>query len=279
MVSPMQDFVVLAYDIVTVLIFIYMIVVGARRGFARTLACFIGYVAALFGAAALSEPAARWIFEALLRPSIVSGISEKLSQVQAELLPESLLSFAQSIPEGVLGMLGLDPEKLVETLHDLIGSSGAGAAGAIADSVIAPLVVNLLKAVLFLLLFSVAMFFVRRLAGVFGEINRLPLIGPANQIMGGLVGAAQAALTMYVIVLVLGLVLSLTAGSLEIHRDGQAPLVLCSEAVFARTLFFKAFVNWNPLDLLLFAQDAGWLKPAREPSNNALAVSGMLLLR
>lgn len=273
MVVTMQDFVVAAYDIVTVLVFLYMIVVGARRGFLRTLVYFIGYAAVLLGAAALSEPAARWIFETLLRPSIVSGIAGKLSEVQQELLPESLLAFAQSVPEGVLGMLGLDQEQLVETLHGLIENGGAGAAGAITDSVVAPLAVNLMRLVLFFLLFSIAMFFVRRLAGVFNEVNRLPLIGPANQVMGGLVGAAQAALTLYVIAAVLKLLVSFTADGLVIQQAG-GPLVLCSEALFSKTLFFKAFVNWNPLDLLLSLQETGWLSPLREPTNNALAVSG-----
>ena len=274
----MQGFVLLIYDLVTVLIFLYMIVVGARRGFARTLVYFIGYAAVLFGAAALSEPAARWIFETLLRPSIVSGISEKLSQVQAELLPESLITFAQSVPEGVLGMLGLDQEQLVETLHRLIENGGAGAARAITDSVVAPLAINLLKLVIFFLLFSAAMFLVRRLAGVFNEVNRLPLIGPANQVMGGLVGAAQAALTLYIIAAILKLLVSFTSDGLVIQHSG-GPLVLCSEALFHQTLFFKAFVNWNPLELLLSLQASGWLDPLREPTNNALAVSGTLFIR
>ena len=269
----MQDFIIIVYDIVTVLIFLYMMVVGARRGFARTLVYFIGYVAVLVGAAVLAEPAARWIFETLLRPSVVSGIAEKLSQVQQELLPESLLAFAQSVPEGVLDMLGLDSEQLVQTLHQLIENGGTGAAAAITDSVVAPLAVNLMRLVLFFLLFSIAMFFVRRLAGVFGEVNRLPLIGPVNQLMGGLIGAAQAALTLYVIAADLKLLISFTADGLVIQQAGR-PLVLCSEELFSKTLFFKAFVNWNPLDLFFSLKNTGWLDSVREPTNNALAVSG-----
>lgn len=270
----MQGFVVLAYDILTALVFVYMIAVSARRGLARTLAYFLGYAAILFGAAAVSGPAAQWAFEALLRPGIVSSISGKLSQAQAELLPESLLAFAESVPSGVLEMLGFDPEELAEMLHRLIEGGGAGAAAAITDSVIAPLATHLIKLVLFLLVFSIGMFFLRRLVGIFDEVNHLPLIGPVNQVLGGVVGAAQAALTMFIIAAVLKMLLSLVPGGITIPVGGQ-PLALCNEALLRETLFFKVFLQTNPLDLLLFAQDAGWLPQLREPSNNALAVSGL----
>lgn len=248
----MQQYVPFFYDLVTILIFVVMIASCAHRGFARTIVHFIGYAASLFVAAGLSKPIAQAIYSSLIRPAMVENITAKLSQVGAELLPENLMEVVESLPQVLLEAVGVEKDKLVTLLHQLITGGGGDAAGQIADAIVAPLALMLLKAVFFLLLFSVCMFLVRIISSLFGGINRVPVIGSANRLLGGVIGALQAMLTLYIIAVALTLLVSLT-GSITIHLDGQA-VVIASRSIFQQAQLFRAFVNFNPLDLLMLKQ-------------------------
>ena len=251
----MQPFIPLIYDIATVIVFVYMIAACARGGFLRTIVSFIGYAAALVGAAVLSRPLAAGVYGSLIRPGVIQRIAEKLAQYQNDALPAGLLGLFEGLPEEVLGALGMDKEGIVDALGDLIQNGGQGAAGEIADAIVAPLAVMLLKIIFFYLIFGLLMIIVRRVAWVFGSVNHLPLLGPANRILGGAVGALQAALTMYVVAVLLVLLVSLTKEGIVIRLSGE-DITLASYALYQRTVLFRVFVNTNPLDLLLLTQNA-----------------------
>ncbi|PWM35250.1 MAG: CvpA family protein [Clostridiales bacterium] len=251
----MQPFIPLIYDIATVIVFVYMIAACARGGFLRTIVSFIGYAAALVGAAVLSRPLAAGVYGSLIRPGVIQRIAEKLAQYRNDALPAGLLGLFEGLPEEVLGALGMDKEGIVDALGDLIQNGGQGAAGEIADAIVAPLAVMLLKIIFFFLIFGLLMIIVRRVAWVFGSVNHLPLLGPANRILGGAVGALQAALTMYVVAVLLVLLVSLTKEGIVIRLSGE-DITLASYALYQRTVLFRVFVNTNPLDLLLLTQNA-----------------------
>lgn len=246
----MQAFVPLIYDAVTIGIFLYMIAACAHRGFVRTVVSFIGYAAALLGSALLAKPLAQSVYASLVRPKVEGAITEKLDALHLDSVSGNLLEIVEQIPSNLLALIGMDKEEVASSLEELI-TGGGNVAGEITDTIVGPLVILLLKLIFFLAIFTVAMFLVRKLCAVFAGVNRLPLIGPVNQILGGLVGALQAALTLYVLVVAINLVLSFTGGALVLSPQGREPLVLASNDLFERTLFFKAFVHMNPVNLLL----------------------------
>lgn len=245
-----QSFVPLIYDIVTIAMFVYMMSVCARRGFVKTVASFVGYIAALFVAASTAKPLATMFYSAFIRPSMTRSIESKLSGVQAEALPGALYQLVESLPQSLLEAAGFNKAALAGSLQGLAENGGQNAAAAIADAVVQPLVVMLLKMVLFLLIFWVAMFFVRRIVWMVGGVNRLPLIGSVNRLLGGVVGIVQAAVMMYVIAVLLMLLISLGSGELALTIQGQR-VTLASQAVFEQTMLFKTFIHSNPLDLLM----------------------------
>lgn len=246
----MENLVPLFYDAATGILILAMVIVCARRGFVRTIVSLIGYFAALFGAAACANPVAEWIYQTFVRISVEKGIADKLNEARPQELSESLLQLIEKLPSFVFDAAGLDRMEMLETLNGLVQDGGEGVAAAIAAAVVAPLVILLLRVILFLALFSLFMFFVRRLVEVFSGMNALPLIGPINQIFGGVLGLGQAALILYVILLILNFIMVLTGGEVRITIQGT-PVVLLGDSVLNRTALLKFFMNWNPIDWLL----------------------------
>lgn len=248
----LQNWIPLIYDVLTLILILSMVFSCARQGFLRTVVGLLGYAAAMVGAAACAKPLAEFIYETLLEPPLVRGIESRIEAVQPDLLPDSLLQTVEKLPVFIFEAMGLSQQEMVRALHNLIENGGAQAAQGIVQAVVAPLAVMLLRSFLFILIFGVALFFVRRLAHMFGTVNRLPVVGPANRILGGVVGLLEAALTMYVIILVLQILLTFAGGSIRVQAEGQT-VVLAGAALFERTHLFKIFLNFNPLDLLLYA--------------------------
>lgn len=246
----MQVFIPLIYDIFTVGMFIYMISTCSRRGFAKTAASLVGYMTAIFTASSVSKPLATATYTVFIKPPITRSIAQKISELEIDVLPQALLELTESLPQELLAAVGLDKEQLVEVLLSLVGGGGQDAAQAITDSVVQPLVVALLKMVLFLVIFTLAMFFVRRLVWMFSGVNRLPIIGPLNRMLGGVVGIVQAAIMLYVTAVLLTLLVSLTGSGITVKIAGES-VTLASAAVFQKTMLFRAFINTNPLDILL----------------------------
>lgn len=71
-----------------------------RQGFVSALLSLIGVVAGYVGAAILSAPISRWIYEALLRENLISGVAQQLPEQVGGFSPESA---EQLSPAGTAG--------------------------------------------------------------------------------------------------------------------------------------------------------------------------------
>lgn len=239
------------YDAAAVILILAMVVSSAGRGFACTAISLVGYIAALFGAAACSNPLASGIYQILIRPRVEKEISDKF--IMGQSAPEALLEVVEEIPSFLFGSVEMDREDLLHSLAEMMENGGAGVAQSVAQGIaetVAPLCILFIRAVLFLLIFGAAMFFVRRLAQVFEGMNELPVIGPANRIFGGAVGLVEALLTLYVIILLINVALTFAGGSLHVTVAGR-PYVLAGDAVFQKTVIFRQLLRFNPIDWAL----------------------------
>lgn len=244
----MQEIVPMIYDAAAVILILAMVVSGAGRGFACAAISLVGYIAALFGAAACTNPLASGIYQMLIRPRVEKEISERL--VTAQAAPEALLEVVEEIPSFLFDAVEMDRGDLLHSLMEMIENGGTGVARSITDAVVAPLCILLIRSLLFLLIFGVAVFLVRRLAVVFEGMNELPVIGPANRIFGGVVGFVEALLTLYVVILLIDVVLMFAGGSISVTVDGR-PFVLVGDAVFQKTVIFRRLLRFNPIDWVL----------------------------
>ena len=94
-----------------------------------------------------------------------------------------------------------------------------------------------MQIIIFVLLFSILLFVVHLLSGLFQELHRLPVIGTANSLLGGAVGLVEVILLVFAFTTLLQLFFVLTGNSVS---------WLNSDTVRASNILSKLY-EYNPL--------------------------------
>ena len=96
-----------------------------------------------------------------------------------------------------------------------LAAGGSTLAEAVVDTVMAPVILFLIQAVCFLVIFSIISLVFRFLVSLGRGVNHIPVVGQLNQLLGLGVGVVKAAIEGYIAVLLLMLIVGLTKGSLD----------------------------------------------------------------
>ncbi|WP_312644773.1 CvpA family protein [Hydrogenoanaerobacterium sp.] len=236
----MIEFLPYLYDILAVILLLYYIYVSSRRGFAATVVSFIGYVAALTAAWALSKMVAPALFDTFFRSGLVERVHGVLDELPGGMeFAETAASLLAALPAYIGGMLNIGGYNASE-LSQLLSEYSSNTAELVVDKVFAPAIIGMLTMVLFIVFFSVLMVVVRSLTRFFYSVNRVPLIGPLNSILGGIMGLFTGVVSLYVIIVILQLVLTLTNDSLHFLNRG----------LLEQTYTYRLFLRLNPFELL-----------------------------
>ena len=204
-----------------------------RQGLVSALLSLIGVVAGYLGAAVLSNPVSHWIYETLLRDGLIAGVAQRLPEQVGGVSPESaeqLTQLAQLGDEALeaihhaLEEVGITQMPLgggdtladsAQKVLDTLAAGGSTMAEAVVDAAVGPVVLFLVQAVCFLVLFSLISLIFRFLISLGRGVNHIPLVGQLNQLLGLGVGVVKAAIEGYIAVLLLMLIVGLTKGSLD----------------------------------------------------------------
>ena len=206
----MQEFMPFVLDIVIVLLFALQIFRGLRHGLLRTVAECISSIAAVFISALFSGPAAELVYQSFFAGRITKSIAESVLQAGSaeelfssiggfvEVLPESVQQLAESMLSGLQGSLSAaDPAASQQMAQQL--------AQTVADSIVKPMLTAAISAVLFLVFFLVLVVVFRFVCIALGIFNHIPILGSVNSVLGGVFGAAKAALLVFVLLAALSL--------------------------------------------------------------------------
>lgn len=212
----MEQFWPIILDAAIVLIAIFFIWLGYRRGFVRTAVYVVGYV--------VSAAAASWVSQWLgnkiaqwCRAPIVSYTTQQIAGSNDSLTAsvEQMYENAPLFLQSWMARFGTQ-EELAAQISSSAQEAAQSAAEGIAEYVIMPLVASAAGVILFLVLFFICLFLVRWVAGLCGILDYIPVVGGLNHLAGGLVGILQALLAVFFFVLLISIVLSCVAGGVKI---------------------------------------------------------------
>ena len=228
------------YDIIAVVVILSAIYHASRVGLVRSLISFVGALLSLAVASVASKVAASYVFQSFLRGGLLEKVQQAL-QDTAEGLPlvDSLAQALEELPAYLRGMLSLAGIGVDQITGDLSGYTG-DAAVVIVDDVLAPAATAILSILFFLVLFSVLMFLCRLISRSFRGLHRVPIIGPVDSLLGGVLGLAQGVIYVWLLYLVLSLVAAVTNGSIG----------FLSSEVLRGAYSYQLFLQHSPVDLL-----------------------------
>ena len=221
-------------DGVTAVLIVLMIWIGGRRGAVRTIVEFIGFVAAVAVALLFSGWVADTVYQLFLREPLLLKTEEILSESMGNTLVEQVESVAAALPEFVTRFF--DSASLAEQVQAAVSAGATDGAKLLAEGLIGPLLVLVLRAVATVVLFVVVMIVFHLLARAADLVAKLPVLNQLNKGLGMVCGAAKAAL----------LVLLLAAALRAAMPFLPADVPLNAETV-EQTVFFDWIYTHNPL--------------------------------
>ncbi len=228
--EPMQySYAWVVLDLFAVLVLLLTVQRCASRGFLRTILGFFGYVAAAFLGKTFSGKLAEFLYQFFVRDILRVFFTRQLESILQK-GTGNVVSVLEVVP-GILQRVMQQTGK--ELLSVAFDGDITSMVQVIVDTALQEPVMTLLSGVSFFLIFSVSMFVVRRVGYLFSGVHRIPLIGTANTVLGGIVGVVEAVVLLYVIGIGLQLVIYATGGELP----------FLNRSVLDDTYIYRVFLN------------------------------------
>lgn len=200
-------------DIVLLLIMLGTALNYLRKGFLAGVTEMFGTLIAVITALFFSLKASPWFFEKFFKTNFAEQVSNKLATTAETMLTSDIVKDVLSfLPSSVV-------EKLMEgkdSLIAMVDPSTPGLAAELVDEIIAPIVTPLLSIIMFFVVLIVAKLLVSFIVALFANVNDVPGVGSLNKWMGFATGAVVGLLNVYIIVVALSAVATLTGNQIPI---------------------------------------------------------------
>lgn len=211
-------------------------VIGAKRGFVRTLIELAGYVIILVLAVNIAQPISQGIYNKMIKPSIEKAVEEAIPSPLTELdissTDKSVAQVIENLPDSVKAFLdanGVDTEEIKQSLVEEESVGVKTISDKISESV-SPPITALIRIVLISIIFIIGMFAIRLLAGFCNAVaSKLPLVSSMNTSLGAVAGFVKGAAIAVLLANIFAILVSISA-------DGVFGI---NEAQIESTLLFK----------------------------------------
>lgn len=180
----------IVYDIVIVLMIVAVTSAAMKKGFAYTLVNFAGYIVSLFAAVIVSRPLTDTICSKLIEPSLYARLADTVGKAGND-IAAGINEFTNSLPAIAKNIFPLDSVSLSGGTESVIDT--------VSQSVIMPVVENIIYAISFIVVFSLLLFLVRRVADITKFVKYVPLVGFVNRILGGAMGVVKGLIIAYLL--------------------------------------------------------------------------------
>lgn len=198
-------------DVAVILLFVLAILIGIKRGFIKTVIRLVGCLLALVIAYSLSGVIAGGAYDTFLAPTVKEQIVAHVPSADTESLKDGLDAVMEQLPGFVRNAVDNNvgsTDQIVDYLEGSLNGNMESLAATVSDKVVRPVAVAMLQMICFFVLFIVLMIVVIILSCVINKVFKLPLLKQANGVLGGILGAVEGVLWVFVAVTVIQLVAS-----------------------------------------------------------------------
>ena len=203
----------LIFDLIALALIIIMVTISAKKGFLSGVVSFVGWIVSAFIAKTFCTVAADYIYSGLIQDKIYNAVVSSLEN-HTPSISSSYSELFASLPESLQSLLGsIDPE----TINSVFGDPNRtleSVALQLSQDVIGPVVMTMLIALSFIVIFLICMLVVKFLAGLFTGVKKIPVIGPLNTMLGGVIGAAEAVIVLYIVKVIIEFITTAAGGNL-----------------------------------------------------------------
>ncbi len=216
----------LAVDLILLAVVVLFVLIGMKRGFISEVVSLVSFVVAFLVAFNLSSTVSSAVYDGIVEERIVTKVSESVLP-SLEIGSESGLTLPESVVDAG-EYIGIDVYSVIDTAFgDSFEETAEHIGKTVSDKVAGPILTSFIRALLFIVIFIILKIVLDFLAKFFKIVSRLPVIGGANKLLGGVIGAVRGVLAAVVLCYALTLVVKFRPGGfLGITRETVESSVL-----------------------------------------------------
>ena len=180
----------------------------AERGFVSTVIRLAVYICAVLAATRFHRQIAGYLYHNVVYGMVKDALANNLNALVTQ-QDGSPVNALMAIPFYMKAMMGQNQEQVASLpldAADMISSE-------IIEMALKSPITNILEAGAFLLLFALVAWFVRWLSRFFTGVNKIPVIGAVNTVLGGVAGVVEGVISLVISGFILKIVVALSGGA------------------------------------------------------------------
>lgn len=219
----------LILDVILIAVIVLTAFHYKKKGFVAGLLDLVGNLLALLVAWIASDRISPTVFENFFKQGLIEKITQTVQERGTSGLTMLVESFSSILPGGMA-------DEVTRSLQEILGSGAPDLAVRIVDTILTPLIVPMITVVLFFIAFAVCKLVISMLVAVLTNINKIPVIGSVNELLGILVGVAGGLLNVVLLLCLIWAVVAITNNNLPVLNNDM----------LSGSMMYSLFSKYNP---------------------------------
>lgn len=196
-------------DICVVVLIIAIVLLSAKRGFARAAVELLGFIAAVFISLTISTPLSNITYDKIIEPSVVRSVSE-ITGASAGETADKVWDALPSALKNYSGKIGISKENLDKSISEDLASGVEDTAKGLSQNAVKPIAVRFISLIYSAVIFSALVFVVKILAKYINKLFSFSVAGSLNRLLGGIIGIPKGIIIAALICTVISIIISFT---------------------------------------------------------------------
>lgn len=219
----------LILDVILIAVIVLTTFHYKKKGFVAGLLDLVGNLLALLVAWIASDRISPTVFENFFKQGLIEKITQTVQEQGTSGLTMLVENFSSILPGGMA-------DEVTRSLQEILGSGAPDLAVRIVDTILTPLIVPMITVVLFFIAFAVCKLVISMLVAVLTNINKIPVIGSVNELLGILVGVAGGVLNVVLLLCLIWAVVAITNNNLPVLNHDM----------LSGSMMYSLFSKYNP---------------------------------
>lgn len=219
----------LILDVILIAVIVLTAFHYKKKGFVAGLLDLVGNLLALLVAWIASDRISPTVFENFFKQGLIEKITQTVQEQGTSGLTMLVENFSSILPGGMA-------DEVTRSLQEILGSGAPDLAVRIVDTILTPLIVPMITVVLFFIAFAVCKLVISMLVAVLTNINKIPVIGSVNELLGILVGVAGGVLNVVLLLCLIWAVVAITNNNLP----------MLNHDMLSGSMMYSLFSKYNP---------------------------------
>ncbi len=217
----MHLFMPIIYDAIVVFVIISSVIFSYRIGFLRSILSVVSYSVSFFIANFLGRFVSQIIFDNFIRSNIENDIFSTLNNsLNSGNMVSGINKISSVIPNWLTSSL-IGEKTIDDVAGGFIAKNDLSAASnAIANQIFRPYIIMIISIISFFVLFAAAKILFRYIYMLTSVVERMPVIGTVNGLLGGLCGVIKAAILLFIIAIIAFVIILITKNEMSWINTG-----------------------------------------------------------